>query len=91
MPRRRGGCWPRPSIRTLARYFRTHRAIENGASYRRDVTFHEDGCRLQRPPAIHVMAILNNIALGGDANAAHARRVYDAHPECALRLCVAGG
>ena len=34
------------------------------APYRRDVTFHEDGCRLQRPPATHVMAILNNIALG---------------------------
>jgi predicted transposase YbfD/YdcC len=81
--------------RTLAHYVRTHWAIENGAHYRRDVTFHEDGCRLRRKPAIHVMAILNNIALGliarsGDANAAHARRVYDAHPECALRLCVDG-
>ena len=43
---------------------RSHWAIENRLHYCRDVTFHEDACRLRHPKAAHAMAILNNLVSG---------------------------
>jgi predicted transposase YbfD/YdcC len=48
----------------LLELVRRHWAIENEAHYPRDVTFHEDRCRLRTGRAAHVMATLNNLVLG---------------------------
>lgn len=39
-------------------------AIENGVHYRRDVSFHEDQCRISRRGGAHIMASLRNLAIG---------------------------
>lgn len=58
--------------------------IENGLHRRRDVTFREDSCRATRKAAGHVLASINNLALGllhhhPSGNIAKARRAFDAH------------
>lgn len=79
---------------TLLRLVVGHWGIEGGSHQRRDVTFHEDFCDLRRGHSAHLMAILNNLAISlltraGFANAAHARRTFEAHPERALNLLTA--
>ncbi len=39
-------------------------AIENGAHYRRDDTFDEDGCQVSQRGAVQVLSTLRNLALG---------------------------
>lgn len=63
----------------LLRMIRDYWGVENGLHYRRDVTFHEDGTRLTKGKAGHVMASLNNLVIGllrlaGFTNLAAARR-----------------
>ena len=87
----------KPSVaspKLLSDYTLAHWGIEGGSHQRRDVTFHEDHCDLRRGHAAHIMAILNNIAIGlisraGFTNAAHARRVFDALPARAFQLLIA--
>lgn len=73
----------------LLSYLVNHWAIEGASHQRRDVTFHEDHCDLRNGLAACIMAILNNtvialFARAGFTNAAHARRVFDAHPNDAF-------
>jgi predicted transposase YbfD/YdcC len=70
---------------------RAYWGIENGLHYRRDVTFREDGTRLTKGQAGHVMAALNNLVIGllrlaGFTNLAAARRYCDADLTHALAL-----
>lgn len=70
---------------------RAYWGIENGLHYRRDVTFKEDGCRLRVGHAAHMMAALNNLAIGlilrrGIKNAPEARRRFCAIPQDAMEL-----
>jgi predicted transposase YbfD/YdcC len=70
---------------------RAYWGVENGLHYRRDVTFHEDATRLTQGHAGHVMASLNNLAIGllrlaGFTNLAAARRYCDADLANALAL-----
>lgn len=60
---------------------REHWQIENGLHYRRDKTFREDDSQLRMGHAPHVLAILNNTALGlfarqGASHLPHAQRVF---------------
>jgi predicted transposase YbfD/YdcC len=69
---------------------RLHWSIENGLHYRRDVTFHEDACRLKSAVAAEVMAIFNNLSIGllrrfWD-NVASARRYCETHLDFTLSL-----
>jgi len=54
----------RASPADLLRLVRNHWHIENGLHYPRDVSLHEDDCRLRWPTAHRAMAILNNVTLG---------------------------
>lgn len=77
--------------RTLLEINRAHWGIENGSHYRRDVTFGEDGCRMKSRIAAEALSVFNNLAIrlichAGWANAAQARRHYDANVGKALRL-----
>jgi len=70
---------------------RAYWGIENGLHHRRDVTFREDATRLTQGRAGHVMASLNNLAIGllrfaGFTNLAAARRLCDADLAAALAL-----
>jgi len=70
---------------------RHHWAIENKLHYCRDVTFHEDRCRLAIGQAAHAIALLNNLVLGllrvrGFLSIASARRRFNALPAEALAL-----
>jgi hypothetical protein len=70
---------------------RCHWAIENKLHYCRDVTFHEDHCRLLVAQAAHAIAVLNNLVLGllrvrGFQPIASARRRFSAAPSEALAL-----
>ena len=71
---------------------RQHWHIENRLLYVRDVTFHEDDCRLRNPHVQHGLAILNNFALGlirqfnRFSYLSQARRYLDAHLFEALQL-----
>jgi len=81
--------------RTLLDLVVGHWGIEGGSHQRRDVTFHEDFCDLRRGHSAHIMAILNNLAISlmtriGFANVAHARRVFEAHPQRAFALLTGG-
>jgi predicted transposase YbfD/YdcC len=67
------------SAKSLHDYIRDYWGIENGLHYRRDGTFREDQTRQTRGTAGHVMASLNNLAIGllryaGFTNLAQARR-----------------
>lgn len=70
---------------------RSHWGIESGLHYRRDVTLHEDRCRVRTGQAPHVMAVINNLVLGlfarlGYTSAPEARRHLDAHLDEAVNL-----
>lgn len=70
---------------------RHHWAIENKLHYTRDVTFHEDACRLSTGTAAQAIAILNNLVLGllrvrGFTHIADARRRFSALSAEALAL-----
>jgi predicted transposase YbfD/YdcC len=70
---------------------RSHWGIESGLHYRRDVTLHEDRCRVRRGQAAHALAVINNLVLGlfarlGYASAPEARRHFAAHPDEAVNL-----
>ncbi len=43
---------------------RDHWHIENRLHYVRDVTFHEDACRIREPKRQRFLACLNNLAIG---------------------------
>jgi predicted transposase YbfD/YdcC len=67
---------------------RRHWGIESGLFHRRDVTFHEDACRVRVGCAQHALAALNNVALAlllrQGHNVPQVRRRLAAHPEDAL-------
>jgi predicted transposase YbfD/YdcC len=68
---------------------RDHWAIENRLHYCRDVTFHEDACRLAIGLDAHAIAILNNLVLSllrlrAFPSIASARRQFDACPALAI-------
>ena len=70
------------SAKDLFDYVRDYWGIENGLHQSRDVTFHEDSTRQTLGNAGHVMASLNNFAIGllrhlGFTNIARARRACD--------------
>ena len=72
---------------------RTYWGIENGLRYRRDVTFKEDGCRLRVGHAAHMMAALNNLAIGlilrrGIKNVPEERKRFCARPQEAMALII---
>jgi predicted transposase YbfD/YdcC len=61
---------------------RDHWGIENGLHYRRDRTFDEDRSQLRMGHAPHVLALLNNTAIGlvarqGENNLPRAQRAFD--------------
>jgi predicted transposase YbfD/YdcC len=63
---------------------RKHWGIESGLHYRRDVTLHEDRCRVRTGQAAHAVAVINNVILGlfarlGYTSAPEARRHFGAH------------
>lgn len=71
------------SARDLHGFVRDYWGIENGLHHRRDATFHEDRTRQTLGHAGHVMAALNNLAIGllrhvGFTNLAQARRACNA-------------
>lgn len=76
----------------LLTILRQHWHIENRLHYVRDVSFHEDACRLQMPCLQHSLAILNNLALGlirrfdRFSYIPQARRYFAAHPFEAFQL-----
>jgi predicted transposase YbfD/YdcC len=70
---------------------RSHWGIESGLHYRRDVTLHEDRCRVRTGHAAHAMAVINNVVLGlfarlGYSSAPEARRHFAAHFNEAVNL-----
>jgi predicted transposase YbfD/YdcC len=65
----------------LLELVREHWGIENGLHYRRDRTLQEDHSQLRMGHAPHVLALLNNTAIGlmarrGETNLAHAQRTF---------------
>jgi predicted transposase YbfD/YdcC len=48
----------------LLHFVRRHWHIENRLHYVRDVSFHEDGCKVRHPPRQRFLAALNNLAIG---------------------------
>ena len=80
----------------LLAIIRSYWGIENGLHYRRDVTLGEDRCHLRLGNAAHMMAAINNLALGlilrsGHDNVPEARRAYCADPLRALKLITLQG
>ena len=70
---------------------RSHWGMESGLHYRRDVTLHEDRCRVRRGHAPRVLAVINNWVLGlfarlGYTSAPEARRHFAAHLDEAVEL-----
>jgi predicted transposase YbfD/YdcC len=70
---------------------RDHWHIENRLHYVRDVTFHEDDCRIRQPKRQRFLASLNNLVIGlirqGDFDyVPQARRFFSVHYPDALRL-----
>jgi predicted transposase YbfD/YdcC len=70
---------------------RSHWGIESGLHYRRDVTLHEDRCRVRAGQAAHALAVINNLVLGlfarlGYTSAPEARRHFAAHLDEAVKL-----
>ena len=70
---------------------RSHWRIENTLHYPRDVSLHEDACRVRYPQVQHALATLNNLVLGL-IRLCHfdyvpsARRFFDANVALALQL-----
>lgn len=84
----RQACPPK-RLMTLIRH---HWQIENRLHYVRDVTFHEDACRVRVPKRQRLLAALNNLAIGLSRQCAdftyapEARRYFSLHYDHALQL-----
>ena len=71
---------------------RSHWHIENRLHYVRDVTFHEDACRIRHTKRQRILAILNNLVIGLIRRCdqfdyvPEARRYFDAHYDEAFQL-----
>lgn len=70
------------SPKRLLQLVRDHWGIENGLHYRRDRTFDEDRSQLRMGHAPHLLAWLNNTAIGlfrrqGETNLPHAQRTFE--------------
>ncbi len=68
-----------------------HWGIENGLHYRRDRTLDEDRSQLRMGHAPHVLAVLNNTAIGllsslGETHLPRAQRTFDYQFDTALAL-----
>jgi len=77
------------NARRLLALVRGHWRIENGLHYRRDATLREDHSQLRTGHAPHLLAVLNNTALGllarqGVTNVAEARREFAYQVDTAL-------
>ncbi len=77
----------------LLSLIRGHWGIENGLHYRRDRTLDEDRSQLRLGHAPHVLALLNNTAIGlfvhrGETNLPRAQRAVDYQFDKAL-ACLA--
>jgi predicted transposase YbfD/YdcC len=75
----------------LLTMLRSYWQIENGLHYPRDVSLHEDLTRFTKKSAAHMMAIINNLALGlivksQNSSVPSARRFFAAFPDHALNL-----
>lgn len=75
----------------LLHIIRQHWQIENRLHYIRDVTFHEDACKIRQPKRQRLLACLNNLAIGLIRQTAFdfipsARRFFAFHPEAAFHL-----
>jgi predicted transposase YbfD/YdcC len=75
----------------LLHLVRDHWAIENRLHWRRDVTLREDSCQVRKGEAPRVLAVLNSFLLAvmdflEVSNVAQQMRIFDAHPEQAVRL-----
>jgi predicted transposase YbfD/YdcC len=78
----------------LLRLIRSHWGIENGLHYRRDRTLDEDRSQLRMGQAPHLLALLNNTAIGllarqGESNLPRAGRTFAYHFDKALALLAA--
>lgn len=77
--------------RNILTLTRAHWHIENRVHWRRDVTMHEDACRVRTGQAPEVLAVLNNAVLAlmdrlGVNNMAAQMRTFAARPAEALAL-----
>lgn len=76
----------------LMTIIRSHWHIENRLHYVRDVTFHEDACRIRHPKRQRLLATLNNLVIGLIRRSQRfdfipeARRYFDANYEHAFHL-----
>lgn len=76
----------------LMTYIRSHWHIENRLHYVRDVTFHEDACRIRHPKRQRLLATLNNLVIGLIRRSQRfdfipeARRYFNANYEQAFQL-----
>lgn len=75
----------------LMQLIRQHWQIENRLHYVRDVSFHEDACKIRHPKRQRLLACLNNLAIGLIRQTAFdfipsARRFFALHPEAAFHL-----
>lgn len=76
----------------LMSIIRSHWHIENRLHYVRDVTFHEDACRIRHTKRQRILAILNNLVIGlirccdQFDFAPQARRYFDANYDDAFQL-----
>jgi predicted transposase YbfD/YdcC len=85
---------PMATPKRLLALVRAHWGIENGLHYRRDRTLDEDRSQLRMGHAPHLMALLNNTAIGllahqGEHNLPRAQRTFDYQFDKALALLVA--
>lgn len=77
---------------SLMTYIRSHWHIENRLHYVRDVTFHEDACRIRHRKRQHLLATLNNLVIGLIRRCEQfefipeARRYFDANYQQAFQL-----
>jgi predicted transposase YbfD/YdcC len=81
----------RAEAEALLAYVREHWAIENRLHWRRDVTLREDHCQVRKGVAPRILALLNSFLLAvldflGVSNVAKQTRIFEAHPEQAVRL-----
>jgi predicted transposase YbfD/YdcC len=75
----------------LMQIIREHWHIENRLHYVRDVTFHEDACKIRQPKRQRLLACLNNLAIGLIHRTSFdfvpdARRFFSLYPDAAFQL-----
>lgn len=79
------------SPQRLMHIIRDHWHIENRLHYVRDVTFHEDACKIRQPQRQRLLACLNNLTIGLIHQTSFpfipsARRFFALHPDAAFHL-----